>query len=142
MTTTQRALNEMVKTNLSINGTAKLAHPVTVTLKCWNGWNDAPRTFELTDVVRMGKAGLVHFSDQFVFLRISELSDADCKALQGAMQSTQKIYAIKDDETDSWHGEFPSIRAAINFIHKCYADRKMSIWRYEGGTKYTRVIYK
>ena len=88
MTTTQRELNEMVKQNLSINGTAKLAHPVTVTIKFWNGWKDATRTFELTDVVRIGKAGVVHFSDQFVFLRISELSDADCKVLQGSLQST------------------------------------------------------
>lgn len=142
MTTTQRNLNEMVKQNLSINGSAKFATPVTVTIQSWNGYENADREVEINEVLRMGKAGVVHFTDQFTFLRVSELSDADCKALQGALQSMQKIYAIKDDETDSWHGEFPSIRAAINFIHKCYADRKMSIWRYEGGTKYTRVIYK
>ena len=52
-----------------------------------------------------------------------------------------RIYAIKDEATGSYLGEFPTIKAAIQFIHKHYAGRKISMWRYEDG-KYTRVIYQ
>jgi hypothetical protein len=52
-----------------------------------------------------------------------------------------KLYTIKD-ETGSFHGDFNSIRAAIQFIRKHYADRKMTIWRYETWTNLVQVVYK
>ena len=49
-------------------------------------------------------------------------------------------YTIKD-ETGNFHGEFNSIKAAVQFIHKHYADRKMTIWRYKTHTELVQVVY-
>ena len=62
-------------------------------------------------------------------------------ATRNSGKKDMKLYTIKD-ETGNFHGDFNSIRAAIQFIHKHYADRKMTIWRYESWTNLVQVIYK
>ena len=52
-----------------------------------------------------------------------------------------KKYYIKDEANGNFLGEFDSIRSAIIFIHKNYADRRISLWRYAEGND-VRVIYQ
>ena len=94
MTTTQRTLNEAVKNLLNTNDTAQLTSPVVVSLQCHNGFDYDTnqhtyimRDFTINEVARTGKAGVVEFSDGINGIRISELSDASCKALLNALPS-------------------------------------------------------
>ena len=145
MTTTQRNLNEMVKQNLSINGSAKFATQVTVTIQSWNGYENADREVEINEVLRMGKAGVVHFTDQFTFLRVSELSDTACKALIEALQANTKKYILLEDRDfgRQMGTTFFSLKDAIK--HANYLESKgvkVQMWRVMADGTQARVIYK
>ena len=145
MTTTQRNLNEMVKQNLSINGSAKFATPVTVTIQSWNGYENADREVEINEVLRMGKAGVVHFTDQFTFLRVSELSDTACKALIEALQANTKKYILLEDRDfgRQMGPTFFALKDAIayaNILEK--RGIRVQMWRDKNDGTHSRVIYK
>lgn len=86
---TSKILETKVKNLItSFDGCLALKKPVSVVLKTYIGYNYdtnkheyVDRTWEVVEVVRYGKKGVVYVSDRINMWRPSELSEADCEKI-------------------------------------------------------------